>query len=468
MKKVISILVTLAMSASLMVGALAAEEQTLVMTIDSPTMTVDGVEAEVDPGLGTTPVILNDRTVLPVRAAVEALGGEVAWDADTRTATLTYDDNKIDLVIDSVTAYLNDEEQTLDVAPVIINDRTFLPIRFIAEGFGWTVDWNDAAKEVTIVKPAAKEDSDELNVVVDPAIANEVKVESDGPYVSKSNFDKTYFVEDKALNNGYTMPVLGIGTYALTVEQAENSVYHALKDGYRLVDTARAYNNEVGVGKGIQRAIDEGYVTREEIFVTTKVWDTDFGNARAAFDASLERLGLDYVDLVLLHHVPRDNDEAAYHELEEAVKEGKIRSLGLSNIYRDNDTFDRMYEAAEIKPVLVQNENHPFFQNIDFKDYIGQYGLFVESWYPLGGRGFTQNYFNHETLLKIAEAHDKTVPQIQLRWHIQAGYITIPGSSNPDHIAENYDIFDFELSDEEMQTINDLNTGHGNFYLRAQ
>ena len=244
--------------------------------------------------------------------------------------------------------------------------------------------------------------------MVDPALENEVKVTSAEPYVMSG--DQTYFIEDKELNNGYKMPVLGLGTYALTVEEAENSVYHALKDGYRLIDTARAYNNEEGVGRGIQRAIEEGLV-------------------------------------------PRPNDEEAYHELEEKVEEGKIRSLGLSNIYLDNDTFDRMYEAAEIKPVLVQNENHPFFQNTEFQEYIGQYGLFIESWYPLGGRGFTQNYFNDETLLGIAQAHDKTVAQILLRWHVQAGYITIPGSSNPDHIAENYDIFNFELSEEEMQTI---------------
>lgn len=300
--------------------------------------------------------------------------------------------------------------------------------------------------------------------IVDPAIANEVHVTSDEPYVMSG--DQTYWVEDKVLNNGYTMPVLGIGTYALTIEQAENSVYWALRDGVRLVDTARAYNNEEGVGRGIARAIEEGYVTREEIFVTTKVWDTDFGNAGDAFEGSLSRLGLDYVDLVLLHHVPRSDDEKAYHELEEKVREGKIRSLGLSNIYLDNDTFDRMYEIAEIKPVLVQNENHPFFQNTEFQEYVSQYGLFIESWYPLGGRGFTQEYFNNETLLGIAEAHDKTVAQILLRWHVQAGYITIPGSSNPDHIAENYDIFNFELTDAEMQTIKEMDTGHGNFNLR--
>ncbi len=333
-------------------------------------------------------------------------------------------------------------------------------------GCGSTGQPTGAAESVpdTAGAGAEPEEGEAENVVVDPALENEVKVTSEEPYVMSG--DQTYFIEDKELNNGYKMPVLGLGTYALTVEEAENSVYHALKDGYRLIDTARAYNNEEGVGRGIQRAIEEGLVTREEIFITTKVWDTDFGNAGSAFEDSLARLGLDYVDLVLLHHVPRPNDEEAYHELEEKVEEGKIRSLGLSNIYLDNDTFDRMYEAAEIKPVLVQNENHPFFQNTEFQEYIGQYGLFIESWYPLGGRGFTQNYFNDETLLGIAQAHDKTVAQILLRWHVQAGYITIPGSSNPDHIAENYDIFNFELSEEEMQTIKEMDTGHGNFNLR--
>lgn len=312
--------------------------------------------------------------------------------------------------------------------------------------------------------PSGSENSTQGGAINDPGLDNEVKVDSNGPYISSG--DQTYFVEDKVLNNGYTMPVLGIGTYALTDDEAENSVYHALKDGYRLVDTASAYNNEEGVGRGIKRAIDEGLVKREEIFVTTKVWDTDFGNARNSLEASLDRLGLDYVDLVLLHHVPRANDESAYHQLEEAVNEGKVRSLGLSNIYLDNDTFDRMYESAEIKPVLVQNENHPYFQNTDFQEYVGQYGLFIESWYPLGGRGFTQNYFNDETLLNMAASHNKTVAQILLRWHLQAGYITIPGSSNPDHIAENYDIFDFELTDEEMQVLKEMDTGHGNFNLR--
>ena len=301
--------------------------------------------------------------------------------------------------------------------------------------------------------------------IVDPAIGNEVHVTSDTPYVMSG--DQTCFVPDKVLSSGYTMPVIGIGTYALQPDVAENSVYHALRYGYHLVDTARAYFNEEGVGRGIKRAIDEGFIRREELFVTTKVWDNDFAQARASVETSLELLQLDYVDLVLLHHVPRDSDEAGYHQLEELVKEGKIRSLGLSNIYRDDATFDRMYSAAEIKPVLVQNENHPFFHWDDFQEYTASRDVQIESWYPLGGRGFTQNYFNHPTLMAIAEAYGKTVPQILLRWQVQKGFIAVPGSSNPDHIAENYDIFNFVLSDDDMATIDAMQTGHGNFNMRA-
>ena len=303
------------------------------------------------------------------------------------------------------------------------------------------------------------------SAIVDPAIGNEIHVVSDKPYIMSG--DQSLFVPDKVLSSGYTMPVIGIGTYALDVDTAENSVYNALKCGYHLVDTARAYWNEDGVGRGIKRAIEEGFITRDVLFVTTKVWDSDFADARGSVLGSLERLGLDYVDLVLLHHVPRSNDELGYHQMEELVREGKIRSLGLSNIYRDNDTFDRMFNAAEIKPVLVQNENHPFFHWDDFQEYAAANSVQIESWYPLGGRGFTQNYFNHPTLMAIAESYGKTVPQILLRWQVKKGFIAVPGSGNPEHIKENYDIFNFELSDTDMDTINAMNTGHGNFNMRA-
>ena len=257
------------------------------------------------------------------------------------------------------------------------------------------------------------------------------------------------------LNNGVEMPILGIGTFALSSEEAENSVYWALRDGYRLIDTARIYGNEDGVGRGIRRAIDEGYVTREEIFVTTKMWTSDFGNGDAAVDASLERLGLDYIDLMILHHSQPSNDVDAYQALERAVADGKLRCVGLSNYYEPED-FDRMVNAATIVPALLQNETHPYHQSTEMKDHIAQYGTVLESWFPLGGRGNTQILFDDPTIAAIAAAHGKTSAQVILRWHLQAGNIAIPGSSNPDHILENISIFDFELTDEEMAQMTDL------------
>lgn len=257
------------------------------------------------------------------------------------------------------------------------------------------------------------------------------------------------------LNNGIEMPILGIGTFRLSDEQAENSVYWALRDGYRLIDTARIYGNEVGVGRGIQRAIDEGFVTREEIFVTTKMWTDDYDDGDSAIENSLNRLGLDYIDLMILHHSAPGSDVEAYQAMERAVEDGKLRSIGLSNYYTPED-FDRLVEATTIVPVLLQNETHPYHQSMEMKEHLKKYGTVMESWFPLGGRGNTQTLFNNETIVSIAEAHGKTSAQIILRWHLQAGNIAIPGSSNEDHIQENYEIFDFELSEEEMQKMTDL------------
>ena len=251
------------------------------------------------------------------------------------------------------------------------------------------------------------------------------------------------------LNNDVEMPIFGIGTFALSSEQAENSVYWALRDGYHLIDTARIYGNEDGVGRGIRRAIEEGYVTREEIFVTTKMWTSDFGNGDAAIDASLQRLGLDYIDLMILHHSQPSNDVDAYQAMERAVADGKLRCIGLSNYYEPED-FDRLVNATTIVPALLQNEIHPYHQSTGMKAHIAQYGTVMESWFPLGGRGNTQILFNDPTIAAIAEAHGKTSAQVILRWHLQAGNIAIPGSSNPDHILENISIFDFELTDDEM------------------
>lgn len=251
------------------------------------------------------------------------------------------------------------------------------------------------------------------------------------------------------LNSGYEMPILGLGMFNLSSSQAENSTYWALKAGFRLIDTARIYGNEAAVGKGLRRAIEEGIVKREDVFITTKMWTSDFDNGDAAVDASLERLGVDYIDLMILHHSQPRNDVAAYQAMERAVEAGKLKSIGLSNYYEPDD-FDRLVKATRIKPSLLQNETHPYHQSGEMKKHIAKYGTVLESWFPLGGRGNTQTLFNDPTVSAIAESHGKSSAQIIIRWHLQAGNICIPGSSNEQHIIEDYAVWDFELSKDEM------------------
>lgn len=257
------------------------------------------------------------------------------------------------------------------------------------------------------------------------------------------------------LNSGYEMPVLGLGMFALSGTQAENSTYWALKAGFRLIDTARIYDNEAAVGRGLKKAIEEGIVTREEVFITTKMWADDYDRGDEAITASLQRLGVDYIDLMILHHSQPANDVQAYQAMERAVKDGKLRSIGLSNYYEPED-FDRVVKETEIVPALLQNETHPYHQSTEMKEHIAQYGTVLESWFPLGGRGNTQILFNDETIKRIAEAHGKSSAQVIIRWHLQAGNICIPGSSNEQHIIEDHDVWDFELSDEEMNAMRDL------------
>ena len=253
------------------------------------------------------------------------------------------------------------------------------------------------------------------------------------------------------LNSGYEMPIIGLGTWTLSNEEAEESVYAALKCGMRLIDTARYYQCEIGVGRGLQRAIDEGIVTREEVFITSKIMPSDYDRAAQGIDDSLRDLGVDYVDLMLIHQ-PGSNDEEVYKAMEQAMRDGKVRSIGISNYYT-KEQVDEVLSYAEITPAVIQNENHIYYQNTELQDYVKQYGIVIESWYPFGGRGHTQENFENEVITELAEKHGKTPAQVILRWQLQAGFIAIPGSSNPDHIAENYDIFDFELTDDEMDQI---------------
>ena len=289
----------------------------------------------------------------------------------------------------------------------------------------------------------------------DVTITFEINGSNDTEYSVQTGFD--FEKKTVLLNSGYEMPILGLGTWTQDDDTAESSVYEALKDGYRLIDTAQYYGNETGVGKGIQKAIDDGIVTREEVFVTTKVMPSNYDRAYSSIDDSLERLGLDYIDLMLIHQ-SSSNDTEVYKALCQGVKDGKLRSIGISNYYTLEE-YERVTSGGEIKPAVVQNENHPFYQNTEFQKDIAKYGTVVESWYPFGGRGHTQDLFGNDTIMDIAETHGKTSAQIILRWHLQAGYVTIPGSQNPDHIFENYSIFDFELTDSEMQRMAELHTG---------
>lgn len=257
------------------------------------------------------------------------------------------------------------------------------------------------------------------------------------------------------LNSGYEMPIIGLGTWTLSDEEAEESVYQALKVGMRLIDTARYYGNEVGVGRGLQKAIDEGIVTREDVFITSKIYGGDHERAKGIIDDAIKDLNVDYIDLLLIHQ-PGADDEGVYKAMEEAVADGRLRSIGISNYYT-KEQVDEVLSFANITPAVIQNENHIYYQNKDLQEYVKQYGIVIESWYPFGGRGHTAENFNNETITKIADEHDVTSAQVILRWHIQDGYIAIPGSSNAEHIAENYDLFDFELSEEEMRKIEAIN-----------
>ena len=260
------------------------------------------------------------------------------------------------------------------------------------------------------------------------------------------------------LNSGHDMPVLGLGTWTQDNDTAEKSVYTAIREGYRLIDTARYYGNESGVGKGVRRAISEGIIARKDIFVTTKIMPGNYSDPDKAIDTSNNALGLGYIDLMLIHQ-PGYNDEAVYKALERGVKSGKIRSIGISNYYTPAE-FERITRNAEIIPAVVQNENHPYNQNTELQKYLERYGTVIESWYPFGGRGNTQELFGNATIRRIAEKYGKTPAQVILRWQIQAGYVVIPGSKNPEHIAENIDIFGFTLSDEDMRKINGLDRQH--------
>lgn len=254
------------------------------------------------------------------------------------------------------------------------------------------------------------------------------------------------------LNNGVKMPQFGLGTFAASPDDTKQAVAVALKNGYRHFDTAHAYNNENAVGT----AINESGIPREEIWVTSKLWPTEYGEGvtLAAIDKMLERMQLEYIDLIYLHQPIRDF-RGAWRDLEKAYKAGKVRALGISNFDANDEVYSAIVDSMEIKPAIHQIECHPYAQRKDIRAKNEKYNIITECWFPLGHGD--KMLLSDPVIGKIAEAHNKSIVQIILRWHIQEGFSVIPGATNPDYIKENIAIFDFELSDDEMQTMRSLN-----------
>lgn len=251
------------------------------------------------------------------------------------------------------------------------------------------------------------------------------------------------------LNSGYDMPIVGIGTYSLRGSVCVKSVTAAIQSGYRMIDTAHIYGNEREVGEAVRIS----GIPRSEIFVITKLYPDQYSRAEKAIDEALEKLNIGYIDMMLLHH-PASNDVQAYSAIEKAIGAGKVRSAGISCYYVKET--NRFLPQVTIKPALIQNEIHPYYQDSEVIRHIQNLDIAVQSWYPLGGRGYNRSLLSDKILQEIANAHGKSLPQVILRWDLQRGVIVIPGSSNPDHIRENISVFDFELSQEEMKAIASL------------
>jgi 2,5-diketo-D-gluconate reductase A len=256
-------------------------------------------------------------------------------------------------------------------------------------------------------------------------------------------------IETVTLNNGKKMPILGFGTLYLNGDVGKQCVADAISLGYRLIDTAKVYENEEAVGAGIKKS----GINREELFVTSKIWVDDYGyeSGKKAFQTSLDKLGLDYLDLYLLHR-PRGDIRGAWQALEDLHKEGKIKTIGVSNFEAHH--LDEMMSYAKIKPAVNQIESHAFFQQDKANDALKKYGIQMEAWSPLAqGRN---GHFTNEILASIGKKYGKTNAQVSLRWHYQRGVVTIPRTSKKEHMIENLNIFDFVLDDADMKKIDPL------------
>lgn len=264
------------------------------------------------------------------------------------------------------------------------------------------------------------------------------------PSSNPGNFD--FEKRTVTLNDGHVMPIMGLGTYSLSDKTCYDSIQALLKAGGRLIDTAHAYGNEKAVG----RAVRESGVPREEIFVITKLYPNQYDKPEEAIELALKKLDIGYIDMMLLHH-PGRNDVKAYKAMEKYVRAGKIRSLGISCFYVKE--LSDFLPKVGIKPALVQNEIHPFYQDKDVVPFIQSQGITVQGWYPLGGRGYTKPILTNPDLSAIAKKHGVSVAQVILRWNLQRGVVVIPGSSNPEHIRENLDLFGFALDEKDMKRI---------------
>ena len=251
------------------------------------------------------------------------------------------------------------------------------------------------------------------------------------------------------LSNGNKMPMAGIGVFMMSPAEAEAAVESALKSGVRLIDTANGYMNESGTGRGIKKS----GVAREEIFLVTKLWPTVY-EKETAIDETLARLGTDYIDLLFLHQ-PTANWREGYRKIEKAYKEGKVKTIGLSNF--PEDLLKEAIETMDIKPHVVQVEAHPYFPQTELKAFLAETGMGLMAWYPLGHGD--KNLINEPVFAKLAGKYGKTNAQIILRWHVQSGNVVFPGSRNPEHIRDNFDIFDFALTGEEMAEIAKVDKG---------
>ena len=260
-------------------------------------------------------------------------------------------------------------------------------------------------------------------------------IDARGEHISSGKVAKTV-----RLNSGYEMPTIGLSTQSMNDATAEEAVYMALKTGYRLIDTAQNYGNETGVGNGIRRAIQDGIVRREDIFITTTIASNDY-------NTSLSKLQTNYIDLLLIQHRSESEDKTAYRVLEEGVRAGKVHSIGIAGYYT-KEAIDEVFSFATITPAVIQNENHIHYQNTKLQENASKFDIIIEAKSPL--------HSSDEVIKEIAKRHNKTEAQILLHWQLQEGYVAIPNSSEQNQIEENFKIFDFELSGEEIMKIRSL------------